>query len=59
MLITGFIGGNSISTTGDTAIGIVRQLFEKGEVVTRPHIRKKTVLTGVRYGWYALSPYEK
>jgi PmbA protein len=33
VLITGFIGGNSNSTTGDTSIGIVGQLFEKGEPV--------------------------
>ncbi len=31
ILITGFIGGNSNSTTGDTSIGIVGKLFEKGE----------------------------
>jgi PmbA protein len=31
ILITGFIGGNSNSTTGDTSIGIVGQLFDKGE----------------------------
>jgi PmbA protein len=30
ILITGFIGGNSNPTTGDTSIGIVGQLFEKG-----------------------------
>ena len=30
ILITGFIGGNSNSTTGDTSIGIAGQLFEKG-----------------------------
>jgi PmbA protein len=30
ILITGFIGGNSNSTTGDASIGIVGQLFEKG-----------------------------
>jgi PmbA protein len=30
ILITGFIGGNSNSTTGDTSMGIVGQLFEKG-----------------------------
>lgn len=30
MLITGFIGGNSNSTTGDTSIGIAGQLFEQG-----------------------------
>jgi PmbA protein len=30
ILITGFIGGNSNSTTGDTSIGIVGQLFEGG-----------------------------
>ena len=30
ILITGFIGGNSNSTTGDTSIGIVGQLFENG-----------------------------
>jgi len=33
ILITGFIGGNSNSTTGDMSIGIAGQLFEKGEVV--------------------------
>ena len=33
ILITGFIGGNSNSTTGDTSIGIIGQLFEKGERV--------------------------
>jgi PmbA protein len=30
ILITGFIGGNSNSTTGDMSVGIVGQLFEKG-----------------------------
>jgi PmbA protein len=30
ILITGFIGGNSNSTTGDTSIGIVGRLFENG-----------------------------
>jgi PmbA protein len=30
ILITGFIGGNSNSTTGDMSIGIVGELFEKG-----------------------------
>ena len=30
ILITGFIGGNSNSTTGDTSVGIAGQLFEKG-----------------------------
>jgi PmbA protein len=30
ILITSFIGGNSNSTTGDTSIGIIGQLFEKG-----------------------------
>jgi len=30
ILVTGFIGGNSNSTTGDTSIGIVGQFFEKG-----------------------------
>ncbi len=30
ILISNFIGGNSNSTTGDTSIGIVGQLFEKG-----------------------------
>ncbi len=33
ILITGFIGGNSNSTTGDTSIGITGQLFDKGEIV--------------------------
>jgi PmbA protein len=31
--ITGFIGGNSNSTTGDASIGIVGQLFDGGELV--------------------------
>ena len=31
ILITGFIGGNSNSTTGDASIGIIGQLFENGE----------------------------
>lgn len=30
ILISNFIGGNSNSTTGDTSIGIVGQLFDKG-----------------------------
>ncbi len=33
IFITGFIGGNSNSTTGDTSIGIIGQLFESGEPV--------------------------
>ena len=33
IFITGFIGGNSNSTTGDASIGIVGSLFEKGEIV--------------------------
>lgn len=33
ILITGFIGGNSNSTTGDTSIGIMGKLFENGEPV--------------------------
>jgi PmbA protein len=33
ILITGFIGGNSNPTTGDTSIGITGHLFEKGEPV--------------------------
>ena len=33
IFITGFIGGNSNSTTGDMSIGITGQLFEKGEPV--------------------------
>jgi PmbA protein len=33
ILITGFIGGNSNSTTGDASIGIVGQLFEGGKSV--------------------------
>ena len=31
ILITGFIGGNSNSTTGDTSVGILGHLFEEGE----------------------------
>jgi len=33
ILITGFIGGNSNPTTGDTSIGIFGRLFENGEPV--------------------------
>jgi PmbA protein len=33
IFITGFIGGNSNATTGDTSIGIFGQLFEGGEPV--------------------------
>lgn len=33
IFITGFIGGNSNSTTGDASIGIVGQLFDEGELV--------------------------
>jgi len=33
ILVTGFIGGNSNSTTGDASIGIFGQLFENGDVV--------------------------
>ncbi len=33
ILVTGFIGGNSNSTTGDSSIGIFGQLFENGEPV--------------------------
>jgi len=33
LLITGFIGGNSNSTTGDFSFGIVGQLIENGKVV--------------------------
>jgi PmbA protein len=33
IFITGFIGGNSNSTTGDASIGIVGQLFDKGEFI--------------------------
>ena len=31
--VTGFIGGNSNSTTGDFSFGIVGQLIENGQVV--------------------------
>jgi PmbA protein len=33
IFITGFIGGNSNSTTGDASIGIIGHLFENGEFV--------------------------
>ncbi len=33
ILITGFIGGNSNSNTGDTSIGIIGKLFENGKPV--------------------------
>jgi PmbA protein len=31
ILVTGFIGGNSNSTTGDTSVGIIGRLFDSGE----------------------------
>jgi PmbA protein len=31
IFITGFIGGNSNSTTGDSSVGIIGRLFERGE----------------------------
>jgi len=31
VFVTGFIGGNSNSTTGDTSVGIIGHLFENGE----------------------------
>jgi PmbA protein len=33
ILVTGFIGGNSNSTTGDASVGIIGKLFEKGEPI--------------------------
>jgi PmbA protein len=33
ILVTGFIGGNSNSTTGDASVGIIGHLFENGEPV--------------------------
>jgi PmbA protein len=33
ILITGFIGGNSNTTTGDASVGIIGKLFENGEPV--------------------------
>lgn len=33
IMITGFIGGNSNSTTGDFSVGIIGKLYEKGEPV--------------------------
>jgi len=33
VFITGFIGGNSNSTTGDASVGIIGQLFENGQPV--------------------------
>jgi PmbA protein len=33
ILITGFIGGNSNSTTGDFSVGVIGKLFEKGRFV--------------------------
>ena len=33
MLITGFIGGNSNSTTGDFSVGVIGKLFDKGQFV--------------------------
>jgi PmbA protein len=33
ILITGFIGGNSNSTTGDFSVGIIGKLFDKGQFV--------------------------
>ncbi len=33
ILITDFIGGNSNSTTGDFSVGIIGQLFDKGQII--------------------------
>ncbi|HET6558594.1 MAG TPA: TldD/PmbA family protein [Prolixibacteraceae bacterium] len=33
MVITGFIGGNSNSTTGDFSVGVIGKLFDKGQFV--------------------------
>ncbi len=33
MLITGYIGGNSNSTTGDFSVGIIGKLYEKGQFI--------------------------
>ncbi len=33
IFVTGFIGGNSNSTTGDASVGIFGKLFENGEPV--------------------------
>ncbi|MBN1414711.1 MAG: TldD/PmbA family protein [Bacteroidales bacterium] len=33
ILITDFIGGNSNATTGDFSVGIIGQLFDKGQIV--------------------------
>jgi PmbA protein len=33
LLVTGFIGGNSNSTTGDFSVGIIGRLFNKGQFV--------------------------
>jgi PmbA protein len=33
ILITGYIGGNSNSTTGDFSVGVIGKLFEKGQFV--------------------------
>jgi PmbA protein len=33
IFITGFLGGNSNSTTGDFSVGIIGTLFENGEMV--------------------------
>lgn len=33
ILVTGFIGGNSNSTTGDFSMGVIGQIFDKGNLV--------------------------
>ena len=33
VLVTDFIGGNANSTTGDSSVGIIGTLFDKGEPV--------------------------
>ncbi len=33
IVITGFMGGNSNSTTGDASVGIIGHLFEEGKLV--------------------------
>ena len=60
ILITGFIGGNSNSTTGDASVGIVGQLFENGvpvQAVAEMNIADNHLKLWTRFVEAANDPY--
>jgi PmbA protein len=61
VLISNFIGGNSNSTTGDTSIGIVGQLFDKGvplHAVSEMNIADNHLKIWQRLAEVANDPYQ-